>query len=130
MRAFWHSESSAEPVVGGTMSRKTAAFMFAIACWIFPSTVLADDPPEVFFISMRSPDVEPVPRFVSVYEDQTQTVTEPIAGCDGNTYYATFDDASVITAALANGNSIELVTGSAGTAPQDAGVICIIQNAF
>lgn len=77
---------------------------------------------------MRVPNLDPAPRFVSVYEDATDSVSEPVAGCDGNTYYATPDDASVIAAALANGNSVELASGAPGTAPQDAGVVCIIQS--
>jgi hypothetical protein len=90
--------------------------------------VLADDPPELFFISMRVPNLDPAPRFVSVYQDATDSVTEPVAGCDGNTYYATPDDAQVIAAALENGNSVELASGPQGTAAQDAGVLCIIQG--
>jgi hypothetical protein len=103
--------------------------LIAIVAFGMPSSAMADDPPDVFFISMRAPDVEPVPRYISVYADPSDTATQPITGCDGNTYYAGWDDASVFTAALANGNNIELMTGDAGTAPQNAGAVCIIQTA-
>jgi hypothetical protein len=77
---------------------------------------------------MRAPDVEPVPRYISVYADPSDTATQPIAGCDGNTYYAGWDDASVVTAAMANGNIVELMTGDAGTASQDSSAVCVIQS--
>ena len=90
--------------------------------------VFADDTDDVFFIAMRAPAIELVPRYISVSPDETDTVTAPISGCDGQTYYATPDDATVIAAALANGNIVELETGDTGTPPQNAAVVCIIQT--
>ncbi len=55
-------------------------------------------------------------------------MSQEIAGCDGETYYATPDDATVVTAAIANGNIVELQAGPTGTAPQDAATICVIQS--
>jgi len=111
------------------MRRGTAAVIFSVACWVSTSQVLADDPPpDVFFIAMRAPDLDPAPRYISIYGDATDAASQEIAGCDGQTYYATPDDASVVSAAMANGNIVELASGAPGTAPQNAGMICVIQS--
>jgi hypothetical protein len=110
------------------MRRRAAVIFFSAACWISASPVLADDTADVFFIAMRAPNLDPAPRYISVYEDATDTVSQEIAGCDGETYYATPDDATVVSAAIANGNIVELQAGATGTAPQDAGTVCVIQS--
>jgi hypothetical protein len=104
----------------------------AIAAFVLLSTAQAfagDEPPtQSFFILMRAPDLEPAPRYISIYEAQSDAASEPVAGCDGKTYYAAYDDLSVVNAALANGNIVELMRGDLGVAPEDAGVTCIVRT--
>lgn len=88
----------------------------------------ADDSDDVFFIAMRAPDIELVPRYINISADESDTANAPISGCDGQTYYATPDDATVVTAAMANGNIVELMSGDTGTSAQNASAVCIIQS--
>ncbi len=109
--------------------RRAAAMLGLWACLLgVGQPALADDTQDVFFIAMRAPAIELVPRYISVFPDETDTVNAPISGCDGQTYYATPDDASVVTAALANANIVELESGDPGTSAQNASVICVIQS--
>jgi hypothetical protein len=108
--------------------RHVAASLFTCAiAWAVSSPVLADDPPSaIYFIAMRAPDVDPVPRFVSLSASATDSQSAAVTGCDGQTYYATPDDASVVSAALSNGNVVELASGPTGTAAQDSAVVCVM----
>jgi hypothetical protein len=109
--------------------RHIAAIIFFSACvFCAGHPALADEPADVFFIAMRAPDVDPVPRYISVYADASDAVSAAISGCDGQTYYATLDDASVVTAALANGNIVELTSGDPGTSSQNSSVVCVVQS--
>ena len=108
---------------------RIAAILCSSACLLgIVQPAFADDSEDVFFIAMRAPDVDPVPRYISIYGDATDTVSAAISGCDGQTYYAVPDDASVVTAALANGNIVELMSGDPGTTAQNSSVVCVIQS--
>ena len=90
---------------------------------------LADGAPpsDSYYISMRSPDVDATPRFITVTLDQSDAQSEPFAACDGETYYMTTDDKAALNAALANGNTVQLQDGPPETAAQDTSVVCLVQ---
>lgn len=89
----------------------------------------ADDAPPVarYFVSMRAPDVDPAPRYVEAWPQSTDTNSAALAACDGATYYLTPDDLTVVNAALANQNSVELQTSPDGSAAESSVVVCLIQ---
>lgn len=115
------------------MRQVSAAIVFSVTACLAaaePITAVAqenDEPTESFYILMRAPNIETVPRSVTIYEDQTDTVSEAMPGCDGQTYYAAPDDAAVVAAAMANGNTVELARADLGVPAQDASIVCLIQ---
>ena len=105
-------------------------WMAALLCGLLASDQqsLADDPPtDEYFLSMRAMQVETEPRYVTASPVATDEQTEPVAACDGQTYYLTSNDAAAVSAALANANIVQLQTAAAGTQPQDSSIVCVLQ---
>jgi hypothetical protein len=89
----------------------------------------ADDPPPVYYISMRALQSETAPAYVIVVREATSERDTLIAGCDGRDYYATSTDAAAVSTARANGELVQLHYGRQGEPPQDSAIRCIIDAA-
>jgi hypothetical protein len=112
------------------MRNGIAAIVFSCLFALSSRAVFADDAPppsDSYFISMRSPDVDASPRYAGAVLDPTDDMSEPISGCDGETYYVTTDDKAAVMAAFANGNTVQLQDGPPGAAAADTSVICLMQ---
>ena len=80
-----------------------------------------------YWVSMRGITEDASPSFVSLSYTQTGTYTTPFLGCHNRTYYLQSTSASVVSAARAAGETVQIHRGEPGTAPQQGTVICLIQ---
>jgi hypothetical protein len=100
------------------------------ACLLCCASELAsadDPPPDDFFFSMRASQNETVLRYVAAATESTDDQPVAEAGCDGKTYYVTPDDASVLAAALANQNTVQLQSAPAGGEAEQSAIVCLMQ---
>jgi len=115
------------------MMHRTQYFPIVLACaalgcaFILPA--FADDPPPVYYVSMRGLTTESAPSFVTVTREADATRATSLAGCDELTYYATAADAQTIATARAAGEVVQLHRGAQGGSPQSSAIVCIIDGA-
>lgn len=102
------------------------AVLALLAQWMGSSTAHAQQPPVVYYISMRGLQTEAVASFVVVVRAATAERATAVAGCDGRTYYATAADAAAISAARAAGELVQLHRGREGEAPGTTPIRCIL----
>jgi hypothetical protein len=111
------------------MRRVGATLALAAAALTMSAPATADDADSnIFFFSMRAPDVEPLPRFVSASPTATDAQTAQITACNGTAYFLTPDDAAAVQSALANNNTVQLVSGPSGTEADQTSVVCLMQS--
>lgn len=103
------------------------AFSGVFALATLPVLADGEAPTDVYFLSMRSPDVDSSARYASLSLEASDEQSEPFSACDGVTYYLTQDDKAAVNAALANSNTVQLQMGPSGTAAQDSAVVCLVQ---
>lgn len=111
------------------MRRFAAGACFAIlGKWMILSAFADGFPPdEQYFVAMRIPQVDPVPRFVPISPSQTVDRATALSGCDGNTYYLTSPDAATVDVALSSGATVQIQVAEPGVAPEDTLVLCMVQ---
>lgn len=111
------------------MRRYVAALVLTFGLFNAVQTALADDASDddQFFVAMRTPQVDPLPRYVSLSLVATSDLTSTFSGCDGQTYYLSPADAATVTAAVAAHATVQLQTAPSGVAPEESSVICLVQ---
>lgn len=80
-----------------------------------------------YWISMRGITEDAQPHFVTLSYTQTGTYTTPFVGCHNRTYFLQGGDATIVAAARAAGETVQIHRGEPGTMPQQGTVICLIQ---
>lgn len=98
----------------------------AVAAGGMTGAALAQQPAQVYYISMRGLQAELAPSYIVVVRVADAGRQTPIAGCDGRTYYATAADAATVAAARASGEVVQLHRGDQGGSPQNSRIVCII----
>ncbi len=102
------------------------AMLVLLAAWLGAPIAHAQQPPVVYYISMRGLQTEAVASFVVVVRTTTAERATAVAGCDGRTYYATAADAAAVSAARANGELVQLHRGREGDPPGATPIRCIL----
>jgi len=106
--------------------RHSAAWGAFAASVLIGQSALADDDSQ-YFIAMRTPQVDPAPRYAVAAPSPTQDQTVAYTACDGHTYYLSPGDAASVNASIANDSTVELHIAPSGTSPQDSSATCLIQ---
>jgi hypothetical protein len=108
------------------MRKRIVLVACAVALSAAAGNALADDGQQ-YFIAMRTPQVDPAPRFAVAMQSASGDQTVAYTACDGQTYYLSAGDMATVNAAIASQSTIELHTAAPGVAPQDSAALCLIQ---
>jgi hypothetical protein len=95
----------------------------AVSFAVWSGAAFADE----FYVSMRSMQEDAAPAMLPVSLGEAEGFTSAIATCRGKTVYARASDATVINAARAAGDTVQIHRAAEGAGPEGAAVICLVQ---
>ncbi len=94
------------------MYRVAAIVALSVVSTAMCGSAIADGTSNQYYIAMRIPLVDLVPRYVSASTASVADQATPFAGCDGNSYYLTSSDAAAVNSAIASDATVQLQNGA------------------
>jgi len=88
---------------------------------------MADGGANEYFVTLRVPQIDQTPRYVSASPTPSDGQSSPFAACDGNTYYLSTADAAAVSSAIEGEGTVQLQYAPQGTPPENSTVVCLIQ---